>query len=66
MKALALVLAVFFFIVAILYAAGAIQFFVSHPGGRHITHAVLFAAIGVLCLIWMRFQTSGRSSARLR
>jgi len=64
-KALALVLAVVFFIIAILYAAGVLQIG-SHHGGRHISHAVLFAVLGVLCLIWMRFQTSGRSSARLR
>lgn len=65
MKALALVLAVVFFIIAILYAAGVLQLFVSHQHGRHISHAVLFAVLGVLSLIWMRFQNQS-SNARLR
>jgi ABC-type transport system involved in multi-copper enzyme maturation permease subunit len=62
MKALALVLAVVFFIVAILYWTGALQFATSHPG-PHPTHAILFAALALLSLVWMRFQGSGSSGA---
>jgi len=57
LKALALALAVIFFIVAILYLLGILQIGASHPG-RHISHAVLFAVLGVLSLIWMRFQSA--------
>ncbi|MBC5799767.1 MAG: hypothetical protein GIX03_15645 [Candidatus Eremiobacteraeota bacterium] len=56
MKALALVLAVVFFIIAILYATGVLQVASNH-GGPHFSHAALFAVLGVLSLIWMRFQT---------
>jgi len=63
-KALALVLAVVLFIIAILYALGVLQVG-SHHGGRHVSHAVLFAVLGILSLIWMRFQARP-SGARLR
>jgi ABC-type transport system involved in multi-copper enzyme maturation permease subunit len=61
LKALALALAVIFFIVAILYLLGILQIGASHPG-RHISHAVLFAVLGVLSLIWMRFQSAAPST----
>jgi len=63
-KQLAIVLAIFFFIVAILYATGALQIGSSHPG-RHLSHAVLFTVLGVLALVWLRFQ-SGRSASSYR
>ncbi len=65
MKPLALVLAVVFFIIAILYLIGVLQVGVSHPGGRHVSHFVLFAVLGVLSLVWMRFQAAP-SPPRLR
>jgi hypothetical protein len=52
MKALALVLALIFFVVAILY------WLPSGPFGHHVKHGILFAALGILSLIWMRFQGS--------
>ena len=56
MKPLAIVLAVVFFIIAIFYATGVLQIGSSHPG-RHLSHAVLFAVLGVLALVWYRFQS---------
>ena len=56
MKPLAIGLAVVFFLVAVLYGTGALQVG-AHEGGPHVKHAVLFAILGVLSLVWMRFQT---------
>ena len=55
MKATALVLAVVFFIIAILYGVGVLQIG-AHEPGPHLKHAVLFAILGALSLVWMRFQ----------
>ncbi len=55
MKSLALILAVVFFVIAVLYAFGILQIGSSHHG-RHFSHAVLFAVLGILALIWARFQ----------
>ena len=62
MKAFAVVLAIVFFVIALLYLLGLLQLGTSHPG-RHVSHAALFAVLGVLSLVWMRFQT-GTASAR--
>jgi hypothetical protein len=62
-KPLALGLAVVFFIIAILYATGTLQYG-AHEPGPHAKHAVLFALLGVLSLVWMRFQTSPRAGLR--
>ncbi len=59
-KALAVALAAIFFIVAILYGTGVLQIG-THEPGPHLKHAVLFALLGVLSLVWMRFQ--GKSSS---
>jgi hypothetical protein len=63
LKPLALALAVVFFIVAILYATGILQIG-AHDPGPHYKHAVLFAILGVLSLVWMRFQSSSPSGLR--
>lgn len=64
MKALSIVLAIAFFVLAVLYWTGAVQFAVHEAGGPHHKHALLFAALGILCLIWFRFQTATPSRAR--
>ena len=57
MKALPVALAVICFIIAALYLLGILQVGASHPG-RHISHAVVFAVLGLLSLVWMRFQSA--------
>lgn len=52
MKILALVLAIAFFVVAVLY------FLPSGPFGHHLKHGIVFAILGILALVWMRFQSS--------
>jgi hypothetical protein len=60
MRALAVVIALACFALAVLYWNGALQLAVSHPGPHH-THAIVLAIVGVLALVWLRFQ-SGVSS----
>lgn len=60
-RALALVVAIVFFALAVLYWTGLLQVGVSHPG-PHRTHAILFALIGLLALVWLRFQSGARSA----
>jgi hypothetical protein len=60
MKMLAVVIAVVAFVVAGLYWTGWLQIGASHPGPHH-THAILFAVIGLLSLVWFRFQSGARS-----
>jgi hypothetical protein len=57
MKALALLLAIACFVVAIVY------WLPNGPFGHHVKHGIVFAVLGVLALIWLRFQTSGSSTA---
>ncbi len=64
MKALALALAALFFVIAILYGTGLLQLG-AHEPGPHLKHAVLFALLGVLSLVWVRFQAKS-SPASLR
>lgn len=64
MKALSLLLAVAFFVLAALYWTGAVQFAVHEAGGPHHKHAVALAVLGILCLIWYRFQTASPTRAR--
>jgi uncharacterized membrane protein YtjA (UPF0391 family) len=45
------------FVVAALYWTGTLQLGASHPGPHH-SHAILFAILGILALVWMRFQSS--------
>ncbi len=60
MKPLALILAVVFVIVAVLY-------FLGHfiPPGVHVKHGILSIVLALLCLIWYRFQSAdGRTTLR--
>jgi hypothetical protein len=61
MKILAVVLAVAFFVVAALYWTGNLQVFASKPGPHH-AHGILFAVLGVLSLVWLRFQGNASPS----
>ncbi len=66
MKALAIALAAIFFVVAFLYLFGVLQFAVSSPGGRHLSHFALFFVLGLLSLVWLRFQSRGASAPSRR
>lgn len=63
MKALALLLAAFFFVVGILYGLGKIEIF-THSGtshAHHVTHLVVAWILALLCLIWARFAGAARA-----
>jgi hypothetical protein len=59
MKLLALVVAVVCFLLAIVYLLP------SGPLGHHVKHAVVFAILGLLALVWMRFASRSSSAGRL-
>ena len=63
MKILAIVLAVVFFVAAGMYATGNLQFGASHPG-RHLTHAVAAFVLGLVSLVWLRFQANQTAQVR--
>ncbi len=61
-KGLAIVLAIIFFVLGILYGVGAINVF-THSGtahAHHMSHLVVLWILALLCLIWARFQTAPR------
>ena len=64
MKALAIILAVVFFVVGLLYGLGTINFFTKsgEAHSHHISHLVLCWVIALLCLIWFRFQSAPQTS----
>jgi hypothetical protein len=53
MKTLALILAAVFFIIAVLYWTG---HFI--PAGVHTKHGIVAVILGLLCLVWYRFQSA--------
>jgi hypothetical protein len=53
MKQLALVLAVVFLIIAVLYWTGHF-----YPAGVHTKHGIVSVVLALLCLVWFRFQTA--------
>jgi hypothetical protein len=57
MKALAVVIALVCFVLAVAYWTGSVQFGTSHSGPHH-THAIVLAIAGVLALVWLRFQNA--------
>ena len=63
MKALAIVLAIVFFIIGLLYGMGTINFFTKsgEAHAHHMTHLVVAWVLALLCLIWYRFQASATS-----
>jgi hypothetical protein len=62
MKAIALLLALFFFVVGIFYGLGRINIFTESGAAHthHITHLVVCWFLALLCLVWYRFQGSPR------
>ena len=62
MRTLAFILAIFFFVVGILYGMGKINW-LTESGAQHthhITHLIAAWFLALLCLIWARF--AGASS----
>jgi hypothetical protein len=59
MRSLAIVLAVVFFVLGVLYGLGTINFFTESGVGHahHITHLIVCWFLALLCLIWARFQS---------
>jgi hypothetical protein len=53
MKQLALVLAVVFLIIAVLYWTGHF-----YPAGVHTKHGIVAVILALLCLVWYRFQST--------
>jgi hypothetical protein len=60
MKALALVLAVAFFIIGIFYGLGKINILTESgtTHAHHVSHLVVAWILAILCLIWYRFQST--------
>jgi formate hydrogenlyase subunit 4 len=59
-KAVAVILALVFFVLGLLYGLGKINYFTNSGAEHthHITHLVVLWVLALLCLIWARFQTS--------
>jgi ABC-type transport system involved in cytochrome bd biosynthesis fused ATPase/permease subunit len=53
MKQLALILAVVFLIIAVLYWTGHF-----YPAGQHPKHGIVAVVLALLCLVWYRFQSA--------
>jgi len=64
MKAIALVLAIVFFVLGLLYGMGTINFLTKsgEAHAHHVSHLVICWVIALLCMIWYRFQTSPQPS----
>jgi hypothetical protein len=59
MRVIAVVLAIAFFVLGILYGLGKINLFTESGAGHahHITHLVVCWVLALLALIWARFQS---------
>jgi hypothetical protein len=57
---IALVLALVFFLIGILYGIGRINWFTESgtAHAHHITHLIAAWFLALLCLIWARFQSA--------
>jgi hypothetical protein len=66
MRAIAVLLAIVFFVLGILYGLGKINLFTESGAlhAHHITHLVVCWVLALLCLIWARFQGSPVRSSR--
>ncbi len=66
MKLLGLIVAVLFFILAVLSWTGTFQsaLIFGHSPMHNYKHTILYAVLGVLALLWVRFQGSDATSSR--
>ena len=62
MKTLALVLAIIFFILAILCFTGMASFLpaIGLDGTHHTKHAIAYLIVAILCVLWMRMAPATR------
>ncbi|HET9029482.1 MAG TPA: hypothetical protein VFN49_04840 [Candidatus Aquilonibacter sp.] len=60
MKALAIILAIVFFVVGLLYGMGMINILTKsgEAHAHHMSHLVVAWVLALLCLIWYRFQSA--------
>jgi hypothetical protein len=65
MKILAIVLALVFFAIGVLYWIGKAQIGAGHPGPHHV-HGALFFVLGLLSLVWARFQACSSCPSEAR
>jgi nitrogen fixation-related uncharacterized protein len=56
MRVVAVALAAVCFVLAAFYWTGKLQIGATHLGPHH-THAIVLALVGVLALVWLRFQS---------
>lgn len=66
MRVIAIVLAVAFFVLGILYGLGKINYFTASGAAHkyHVTHLVICWVLALLALIWARFQSAPARSIR--
>jgi len=57
-KNLAIILAVIFFVIGLLYGLGVLNIAASPDHPHHWSHLVLFWVLGILCIVWARFQSN--------
>ena len=57
MKPLALLLAVAFFIIGLLYGFGILNLFAKAADVHHVKHLIVCWILALLCLVWSRFQS---------
>lgn len=62
MRPIAIVLAIVFFVLGILYGLGTINFFTETGAAHahHVKHLVVMWILALLCLVWARFQSAPR------
>lgn len=60
MKALAILLAILFLVLAILTATGVASFApaIGLNGHHHVKHTILYAVLAVFSVLWLRFQAN--------
>jgi hypothetical protein len=59
-RGIAVLLAIVFFVIGILYGLGRINWFTESgtTHAHHVTHLIVAWFLALLCLIWARFQSA--------
>lgn len=66
MKILGIIVAIMCFVLAILTATGVSKIapILGLNGVHHVKHTIMYAVLGVLALLWTRFQQGASASSR--